>query len=117
MNFSEIMINGILLFGSGIFLIVTLSFITYKIRIARSGVKKIYEEPVRYENQSEREIVVKTKSEPEIKKIRKKERKNRKYSSDTEVFTNYSRQRYRVINRPVYDESYTDYKVAEVAFN
>ncbi len=40
MNFSEIIINGILLFGSGIFLIVTLSFITYKIRIARSGVKK-----------------------------------------------------------------------------
>ena len=117
MNFSEIMINGILLFGSGIFLIVTLSFITYKIRIARSGVKKVYEEPVTYESQSEREIVVKTETAPSVRKIRKRERRNREYSSGTEVFTNYSQPRYKVINRPVYDEFYTDYKVAEVAFN
>ncbi len=106
MNFSDIMINGVMIFGAGMFFIIIFSFVTYKIRIKKSRAADMKsEEPLKQERVIEEEGTVLKSVSSNVNKIEMRDTEKDTYSSEKRVITKRKEQRYIVINKPQYEES------------
>ncbi len=118
MNFSDVMINGVMIFGAGMFFIIIFSYVTYKIRIKKSRAADMKsEESVKHERVIEEEGAVVKPVSSNVNKIEMRNREKDTYSSEKRVIAERKEQRYVVMNKPRYEEKFTECEVSEVAFN